>query len=101
MIHSVKCYPEFFSSLKDGTKTFEVRKNDRPYAVGDFLAVNEYASFDPYEDVREELIERFDRSDGKGRYSGDCLLFRITYILDDPQFTAKDMIILGLARCEI
>ncbi len=26
MIHSIKCYPDYFKALKDGTKTFEVRK---------------------------------------------------------------------------
>ena len=101
MIHSVKCYPNYFQSLKDGTKPFDVRKNDRPYAVGDYLAVNEFVSIDPYEDVREELLESFSRSADNGRYSGDWLLFKITYILDDPQYCKDGMVILGLARCEI
>ncbi len=101
MIHSVKCYPDYFKALKDGTKTFEVRKKDRLYEVGDYLAVNEFVSIDPYEDVREELLERFSRSADNGRYSGNCLLFKITYVLDDPEYCKDGMVILGLARCEI
>ena len=35
MIHTVKCYPEYFKLLLDGSKPFEVRENDRIYEVGD------------------------------------------------------------------
>lgn len=44
MIHELKIFPEFFEAVISGKKTFEVRKADRPYAVGDMLALNE---FDP------------------------------------------------------
>ena len=101
MIHEVKCYPQYFERLKSGAKPFEVRKKDRPYQIGDLLAVNEFAPFD-YKYSNAEMCERFSRAiSGMGRYSGDCLLFRITYILDDPQFCKDDTVILGLARCEI
>ena len=101
MIHEVKCCPEYFAALKSGIKTFEVRKKDRPYQVGDILALNEFAPFE-YEFSSEEMRERFSRTvNDVGRYSGDCLLFKITYILDDPQYCKDGMVILGLARCEI
>lgn len=101
MIHSVKCSPEYFSALKSGIKTFEVRKKDRPYQIGDFLAVNEFAPFD-YQFGSEDELESFSRViNGTGRYSGNCLMFKITYILDDPQFCKDGMVVLGLARCEI
>lgn len=101
MIHEVKCYPEYFEALKSGAKTFEVRKKDRPYQLGDLLAVNEFAPFD-YKFSSEEIIESFSRVvNGAGRYSGDHMLFKITYVLDYPQFCKDGMVILGLARCEI
>ena len=59
-IHEVKCLPEYFEPLAQGEKGFEFRKNDRGYAVGDYLAVNEY--------------------DGE-HYTGRCFLVKITYIL--------------------
>lgn len=100
MIHSVKCQPDYFKALKDGTKTFEVRKKDRPYQVGDFLAVNEFVPFE-YAFSSDEMYERFSRTSDDGRYSGDCQLFKVTYILDDAKYCKPDMVILGLARCEI
>ena len=42
MVHAVKIEPEYFMVYASGRKPFEVRKNDRPYKVGDFLALNEY-----------------------------------------------------------
>ena len=100
MIHEVKCRPEYFAELAAGTKPFEVRKKDRPYQAGDILAVNEFAPFD-YEFSSEEMHERFSRTSHNGRYSGDCLQFKITYVLDDTNFCKDGMVILGLARCEI
>lgn len=64
MIHVRKVRSEYFEALNRGDKLFELRRQepDAPdFAVGDFLAVNEW---------KEE------------RYTGRCLLFRITYLLD-------------------
>lgn len=99
MIHMVKCNYKFFESLKDGTKTFEVRKKDRLYKVGDYLAVNEFIP-DGQIDIYSVLPDNFRQTNG-GYYSGYCLFFRITYILDDPEFCKDGMVVLGLARCEI
>ena len=40
--HSLKTWPGFFAGLVDGTKTAEVRFNDRNYQVGDRLVLREY-----------------------------------------------------------
>ena len=100
MIHAVKCLPQFFAPLSDGSKPFEVRKNDRPYRVGDYLAVNEFVpdSEDPYDDFsRTPLSDDERRTDG-GRYSGRCILLKITYILDNKDFCKDGYVILGLKR---
>lgn len=39
MNHNLKCLPEFFVRLQSGQKTFECRKNDRDYQVGDCLTI--------------------------------------------------------------
>ena len=69
MVHAKKVLPEFFEPLRSGQKTFELRKeekNEPKYAVGDFLALNE---FDPE----------------KQRYTGRALVFKIRYRVEAEQ----------------
>ena len=42
MTHVLKCWPDFFRETCDGEKSFEVRKYDRDYNVGDILELLEY-----------------------------------------------------------
>ena len=43
--HELKIYPWFFKAVVNGTKTFEIRKNDRDYKVGDVLVLHKYLPF--------------------------------------------------------
>lgn len=61
-IHDLKTWPEFFDKIMDGTKKFELRKNDRDFNVDDVLRLMEY---DP--DTHE--------------YTGREHLVKVTYIL--------------------
>lgn len=40
--HDLKCYPQHFQPVFDRTKTFEIRKNDRDFQVGDTVTLHEY-----------------------------------------------------------
>lgn len=40
--HHLKILPQYFNDIRLGTKTFEIRKNDRNYKVGDTLVLKEY-----------------------------------------------------------
>lgn len=60
--HELKVWKQFYPELQAGTKTFEVRINDRNYQVGDMLILQEY---DPLHQV----------------YTGQVLYRRVTYIL--------------------
>ena len=42
MTHELKCHPAPFQAVKDGSKPFEWRKDDRDYRVGDTLWLREY-----------------------------------------------------------
>lgn len=41
-IHSVKCWSKYFAEHVNGTKSFELRLNDRDYSAGDLLQLEEY-----------------------------------------------------------
>jgi hypothetical protein len=47
-IHELKTRPEFYGLIASGVKTFEIRKNDRGFAVGDRLILRE---LDPASDA--------------------------------------------------
>jgi hypothetical protein len=64
MKHELKCWPEYFQAVKEGRKTFEIRKWDKPYAVGDILELYEW----------DNLTRQF--TDEKP------LQFEVTYLLD-------------------
>ncbi len=42
MRHDLKTHPGPFQAVWDGRKTFEIRKFDRPFAVGDVLLLREW-----------------------------------------------------------
>jgi len=42
IVHRVKIEPRYIERLLSGQKTFEIRKNDRDYQVGDRLSMYPY-----------------------------------------------------------
>lgn len=60
--HDVKSWPDFYSPVLSGEKTFELRNDDRHYKVGDILNLREF-------------------DDRSGKYTGRSLKKRITYVL--------------------
>jgi len=81
MTHALKTWVQYFDFLKSGQKKFELRKDDRPFKVGDTL-----------------LSQEWDTE--KAQYTGDELAFTISYILRDcPEFgLKKGYVILGLSE---
>ena len=79
MTHTLKTWKLFFQPQYDGEKLFELRKDDRPYKVGDKFLSQEYDS-------------------KKNEYTGREAMFIIVYILRDAEFFGlkKDYCILQL-----
>ena len=63
--HDLKTWPAPFREVKEGRKTFELRKNDRDYKVGHILRLQEYIP---------ELH----------KHTGEECLVRVTHILKKP-----------------
>ena len=66
--HELKSWPDFFAALLDGTKTFEARRNDRDFRVGDTLVLREWI---PADSVHSAV----------GTYTGREIKATVTYIL--------------------
>jgi hypothetical protein len=80
MVHELKTIPKYFEDVKKGKKTFEVRRNDRDFKVGDFLALNEW---------------------NNGEYTDNFAICEITYILNDPTYCKAGYVILGIKRRDL
>ena len=80
MIHELKILPEYFNAVISGEKTFEIRKNDRPFHKCDLLALNEF--------------------DGQYWTGNSCLVY-IDYILDNPDYVKKDMVAMSIKPCTV
>lgn len=61
-IHDLKTLPEYYAAVEKGIKTYELRFDDRNYAVGDMLILREWEN---------------------GKYTGRRLTATITHILKD------------------
>jgi len=75
-VHELKTWPSAFRAMVEGKKSFEYRKNDRGFQVGDRLKLYEYIP-------------------GKrntGKYTGDVLIAKVIFILENapPAFGLPD-----------
>ncbi|WP_410744599.1 DUF3850 domain-containing protein, partial [Clostridium neonatale] len=41
-MHELKVWPQYFGRILDGSKTFEFRKDDRGFELGDTLILREF-----------------------------------------------------------
>lgn len=73
-VHELKCDPGPFQATYIGSKTFEVRVNDRDYKVGDTLHLREY-----------------DRI--TSTYTGRWVSKRVTYLLAGGSYGLPDNLV--------
>lgn len=79
-LHYLKTWPEYFEKIASGEKTFEVRKNDRDFKVGNWLLLREW---DPIE----------------GEYTGDWDVKKVDYILKGGEFGIhEDFVVMSISE---
>ncbi|MEC1440531.1 DUF3850 domain-containing protein [Bacillus sonorensis] len=64
--HKLKILPEYFDYVYSGEKSFEIRRNDRGFKVGDLLELHEY--------IPE-----------KNEFTGRVVVREVTYMTDYAQ----------------
>jgi|GEM_PF-720250 len=75
MEHELKILPQYFKAVQDGSKTFEFRKDDRDFEVGDTLILKEW----DYDLIYK--TEYGEESWGNPHYTGRSIKKEISYIL--------------------
>lgn len=73
--HYLKTWSEYFKPLASGAKTFEIRNNDRQFAVGDVIVCEEYNPAEKW-------------------FTGNRAAFTVTYITDFAQ--RSGYVVLGI-----
>lgn len=70
IVHELKSWPEYFEAMLTGRKTFEFRRRDRRFEVGDLLRLREWK---PEARGAVNLL---------GHYTGREAIYRVTYLMD-------------------
>lgn len=76
MKHELKIWPQYYARVADGSKTFEVRNNDRAFQMGDTVVLREY---DPTP-VNKTEKKGDSRTAEKGYTGSPDLSFTIGYV---------------------
>ena len=82
IIHKLKLNSDYYSDSASGVKTFEIRKNDRNFKVGDILELREWL---------------WSALEGKGAHTGNVHWKIITYILEDEKFLKEGYVCIAVA----
>lgn len=77
-VHELKCWPDPYDAIADGSKPFEWRKNDRDFKVGDTLHLRRF-----------QPIGQF--------YTGEWMRVRVSYVLRNGFGLPDGYAVLGLA----
>lgn len=101
--HLLKVVPPYFDSLVAGSKTFEVRKNDRAYQRGDVLRLREWHPHYTNSTKRcpEPGCNVWDSQPGHWAEAHEVVLRKVTFVFaGDPRFGGLEpgYVILGLGN---
>lgn len=83
--HRLKVFIKYADAIMNGTKTFEVRKNDRGYEVGDKI-------------VFDVVTNEGYAVGAAARHPLNDKAYRIDYILDDFEGLAQKYVALAISK---
>nr|UVM86303.1 MAG: protein of unknown function DUF3850 [Bacteriophage sp.] len=83
--HTLKVFIKYADAIMSGTKTFEIRKNDRNFKVGDKIV---------FDVVSNEGIS----IGAAARHPLNGQTYRIDYILDDFEGLAQNYVALAISK---
>lgn len=83
--HRLKVFIKYADAIMNGTKTFEIRKNDRNFKVGDKIV---------FDVVSNEGIS----IGAAARHPLNGQTYRIDYILDDFEVLAQKYVALAISK---
>lgn len=104
MIHTLKIDPPYFEAVANGSKPFELRReDDKTFAVGDFLRLREYHTPDGYirliksyrDDHAVSLLDAMAAVQELGYTGRECTV-EVTYVLRDEQWLQPGVAALGI-----
>lgn len=81
MLHILKTWPEYFEAVLDERKRFEVREDDRGFAVGDTLALQEW-------------------NPETGEHTGRSIDVRVTYLVKGGPFLPDSTVCMSIRIAE-
>lgn len=103
--HHLKTWPPYFDAIKDGSKPFEVRKEDgEPFELGDTLVLHEFVPCSICNgtgDLSNDLVVKscgcLYTDNPKGRYTDDILVRSVTFVLKGGEFGIEaGYVVMGL-----
>ena len=93
--HNLKCWPEPFAAVASGIKTFEVRVDDLPYAVGDTLILREWCP-DLYKDAIADGSSQEEAMDFA--YTGATCAVRVAYCWRGAPLLPPGLVAMAVVR---
>lgn len=90
MTHQLKCWPKPFWEVFHGRKRFEIRKDDRSFAVGDTLDLREW---------NPDALNRSTMQATLGVYTGQAIVCSVTYISRGPDWGLPEgLVVMSIER---
>lgn len=84
--HKLKTWPIFYNACVSGAKTFDIRRNDRDYQIGDLL---KFVEFDPV----------------NKRETGNTAWFKVVYLISGAEHKHigihPDFVVMGIEPIKV